>query len=66
MLCPDCGDEMRIREDRFPDCETCGFEQYDENTLALIAEVKREQAICKQVLGRVPSYGEAREKGLAK
>jgi NADH pyrophosphatase NudC (nudix superfamily) len=66
MLCPECGDEMRIREERFPDCESCGFEQYDEWTLAMIAEIKREQAICKQMFGRVLSYGEAREKGLAK
>jgi hypothetical protein len=34
--------------------------------LALIAEVKREQATCKQVLGYVPEYREAVEKGLAK
>jgi hypothetical protein len=66
MLCPECGDEMRIREDRFPDCESCGFEQYDENTLALIAEVKREQALAKQVLGYVPNYDEARWRGFAK
>jgi len=66
MTCPECGDVMRERDERFPDCESCGFEQYDEDTLALIAEVKREQSICKQIFGYVPNYGEAREKGFAK
>ena len=53
-------------DERFPSCEDCGFVQYDANTLALMAEVRREQAHAKNVLGYVPTYQEAREKGLAK
>lgn len=66
MICPECGEVMREREDRFPDCESCGFEKFDVQTLALIAEVKREQAQAKRELGYIPTYAEAREKGFAK
>lgn len=67
MICPECHlDSMVEREGRFPICEECGYEQYDQETLALIAEVKREQAQCKAVLGYVPTYPEAIAKGLIK
>jgi hypothetical protein len=66
MNCPECGAEMREREDHFPDCEDCGFTQYDEETLALQREVQREQAEIKEILGYVPTYHEAAKKGLIK
>jgi hypothetical protein len=68
--CPECGSaEDWISEDgegRWAHCEFCGFTKYDEWTLAIQAEVKREQAECKRVLGFVPDYEEARRRGLAK
>ena len=53
-------------EGRFPTCDECGYVQYDEETLALIAEVKREQATCREILGYTPTYEEAVSKGLIK
>jgi NADH pyrophosphatase NudC (nudix superfamily) len=68
MICPDCGstDIIDHHDERFPTCEDCGHVFYDEWTLAIIAEVKREQAQCKQILGYTPTYSEAVEKGLVK
>ena len=66
--CPKCGslDVKPADEGRWASCEECGFVQYDAETLALQAEVQREQAQCKQILGYVPEYREAVEKGLIK
>lgn len=67
MKCPECNDEMDLSDDeRFPECLNCGFVQYDADTLALQAEIRREQAAAKKVLGYVPSYGEAIEKGFCR
>ena len=67
-LCPQCGkaELSEADEGRFPSCPECGFEQYDADTLDLIAEVKREQKLCKQVLGEIPTYQDAVRLGLAK
>lgn len=65
-VCPQCGGEIVQHEDRFPQCENCGFTQYDEETLALQREVQREQAECKAILGYIPSFREALKKGLIK
>ena len=66
VTCPKCGsaDWNPADEGSFPSCNDCGFVQYDEYTLALQAEVQREQKVCKQILGYTPSYNEAVEKGL--
>jgi hypothetical protein len=70
MKCPECGSvEDWIPQDeegRWAHCEFCGHTQYDEWTLAIQAEVKREQANCRRVLGYVPPYDVARRRGLAK
>lgn len=66
MICPKCGSHMREREDFWPDCEDCGFVQYDDETLGIQREVQREQAECKAILGYIPSFREAIEKGLIK
>lgn len=67
-VCPRCGsaDWMPADEGSFASCNDCGFTQYDQWTLEIRAEVQREQSQCKKILGYVPSYQEAREKGLAK
>lgn len=67
-VCPKCGsgDWMPADEGRFAACNDCGYTQYDQWTLDLQNEVKREQANCKRVLGYVPDYKEAKAKGLAK
>lgn len=67
MICPSCGNTEVIdhEDERFPECE-CGFVIYPASTLALIAEVKREQAQAKQILGYVPTYSEAVEKGMVR
>lgn len=64
MNCPECGALMREREDRFPDCEECGFEQYDAYTLALIAETRREFDQAKRECwpDPVPTYKEWMER----
>jgi ribosomal protein L37AE/L43A len=66
--CPKCGsaDVNPENEGSWPECNDCGFVQYDPETLALQAQVRREQATAKQILGYVPSYEEAIEKGLIK
>lgn len=68
MTCPECNSLYMSNgdEEHFPSCEDCGFVQYDADTLALMAEVRREQAHAKSVLGYVPTYQEAVENGLAK
>ena len=69
MTCPKCGSaDWNAEEDEgaWPSCNDCGFVQYDAETLAIQAEVRREQAIAKQALGYVPSYKEAVEKGFCK
>jgi len=66
-VCAECGSILPVPEDgQFPTCEDCGATRYDEDTLVLIAEVLSEQRNCKRVLGYVPGYAEACEKGLAK
>jgi predicted nucleic-acid-binding Zn-ribbon protein len=67
-VCPKCGsaDWMPADEGAFAACNDCGFTDYDEDTLALIAEVKREQAVCKRTLGYIPTFQEAFEKGFTK
>ena len=57
---------MPADEGQFASCNDCGFTQYDQWTLDLQAEVKREQELCKRILGYVPDYKEAKAKGLAK
>jgi hypothetical protein len=59
-LCPNCGsaDVNPPDEGFWADCNDCGFIQYDEATLRLQAEVKREQKTAKDIFGRVPSYAE--------
>lgn len=66
--CPKCGsDDVNAPDEEFwADCNECGHVQYDADTLALQAEVRREQAQCKAILGYVPSYSEVIEKGLVK
>ena len=66
--CPKCGsaDINPPDEGSWAECNDCGHTFYDADTLALQREVQREQAYCKQVLGYVPTYREAVEKGLAK
>lgn len=66
--CPECGSIYWVEatDESWPHCEDCGFTQYDADTLALQAEVRREPAQCKQILGYVPSYQEAVLKGLIK
>ena len=67
MICK-CGGEDIVPKDfgdeRFPTCQDCGYTFYDEDTLSLIREVKREQALCKRILGYIPGYEEAVKKGL--
>jgi hypothetical protein len=58
VTCPECGEQMRLREDRFPDCPHCGYERFDADTLSLQSEVRREQALAKRELGYVPTYKE--------
>jgi len=67
-VCPRCGsgDWMPADEGAWPSCNDCGHVEYDAETLALMAEVRREQAFCSRVLGRVPTYREAVELGLIK
>jgi len=67
-VCPKCGsaDLIPADEGMFGSCNDCGCVFYDEDILALQREVLREQAQCKRVLGYVPTYQEALEKGLAK
>lgn len=67
-VCPKCGsaDVNLADEGKWAECNDCGFVKYDAYTLALIAEVKREQAICKKRLGYIPTYAEARRNGWAK
>lgn len=65
MLCP-CGDTLIEREEHFPQCESCGYTQYDAWTLAIIAEAEYEQSVAKAVLGHVPTYSEVVEKGFCK
>ena len=67
-VCPKCGsaDVNLADEGSWPSCNDCGFVQYDAETLALQAEVQREQAAAKQALGYVPCYLEAVEKGFCK
>jgi transcription initiation factor TFIIIB Brf1 subunit/transcription initiation factor TFIIB len=66
VICPKCKSEDVNPEDEgsWPSCNDCGFVIYDEQTLSLQAEVRREQALCKQILGYVPTFEEAIEKGL--
>lgn len=66
--CPKCGsgDWMPATDESFASCNDCGFTAYDDYTLAIIAEVQREQATAKQVLSYVPTYREAVEKGFCK
>lgn len=63
MLCPECGSELIERGERFPECEDCGFTKYDEFTLSVIAETKREYEEAKRFCWpeKVPSYREYRE-----
>lgn len=67
-VCPKCGsaDMNPPDEGKWAECNDCNFVQYDEWTLAIQAEVRREQAQCKAILGYVPTYQEAVEKGLVK
>jgi len=66
--CPKCGssDWMPADEGAFASCNDCGFVLYDDWTLEIIAEVKREQAICKRVLGHIPTFEEAVKKGFTR
>ena len=67
--CPRCASADWNPEDEeggWPSCNDCGFVLYDAWTLEIQAEVKREQAHAKRVLGYVPTYQEAREKGFTK
>ena len=68
LNCPQCGstEVSEADEGRWATCEDCGFVQYDAETLQLMAEVQREQKVCKQVLGYVPTYGGAIKEGLAR
>lgn len=68
MNCPKCNSADMKPEDEgsWPECNDCGFVQYDEATLQLQSEVRREQRTAKEVLGYVPSYQEAVKKGLCK
>ena len=63
MICPECKDDQFPEPDgeHFPSCEMCGFQFYDADTLALQAEVKREQKQAKQIFGRIPPYGDWNE-----
>jgi len=67
-VCPKCGSADIIPPDEgaWAECNDCGHTFYDAETLALMREVQREQANCKRILGHVPSYAEARKRGLAK
>lgn len=58
MNCPECGGQMTADEGRFPECEDCLFTLYDAETLALQAEVKREQIVAKSIFGKIPKYAE--------
>lgn len=53
------------RDGEHNSCTVCGG-VHDQWTLDIMNEVKREQAECKRILGYVPDYKEAKEKGLAK
>ena len=68
--CPKCGSADWMPADEgegaFAACNDCGFTAYDEDTLALIAEVQREQKQARQILGYVPTYEDAVRKGLTK
>lgn len=56
-VCEKCGGEMTDHGDeRFPDCEDCGFVQYDAFTLEIIREVRAEQAQAKAIFGHIPTY----------
>ena len=59
-VCPKCGsaDWMPADEGAFASCNDCGFTQYDEETLALQAEVRSEMQTAKRVFGRTPTYAE--------
>lgn len=67
-VCPKCGsaDLNEADEGSFGSCNDCGHVSYDAETLALMAEVQREQRECKRQLGYVPTYEEARKRGLVK
>lgn len=58
--CPKCGsvDINPSDEGSWRSCNDCGFVQYDPETLALQAEVQREQAQAKRELGYIPTYQE--------
>lgn len=67
-LCPECGELMTPAdsEGSFPECvDGCGYVEYDPRTLAIMAETRREVQHAKGVLGYVPSYRVALERGLA-
>lgn len=66
--CPSCGSIYWVEktDEYWANCEECGFEQYDDWTVSIVAEVKREQAKAKSVLGYIPDYREAVEKGFCK
>ena len=64
--CPECGSTLTEEDERFPECYDCGFVQYDLWTLRIQAEVREEQAHAKRVLGYIPTYREAVEKGFTK
>jgi hypothetical protein len=66
--CPKCSsaDWMPADEGRFASCNDCGFTQFDDWTREIIREVEREHAQCKAILGYVPTYAEAIQKGLIK
>jgi hypothetical protein len=53
-----CGDINPPDEGSWASCNDCGHVQYDEDTLALRAEVQAEQAYAKAILGEIPTYEE--------
>jgi hypothetical protein len=68
IICPKCSscDVTPADEEHWPSCVECGFIEYDAETLALQAEILREQAYAKQILGYVPTFEEALRLGLTK
>jgi ribosomal protein S27AE len=65
MNCPKCGsgDWMPATDESFAACNDCGFTEYDEWTLSIQAEAKREYEEAKQYCwpDPVPSYREYKQ-----
>ena len=63
-VCPKCGsaDVNPPDEGSWFSCNDCGHVVYDPDTLALQAEVLREQAECKRRFGEILPYREWEER----